>query len=194
MRDIHFTADWHDGHRNIIAYAKRPFANVEEQREILVENFNARVKQNSLTYHVGDVALNERLVAPLIGRLNGEHILIPGNHDRCHSCHQKFKNAVKRYITYGFKEVVQETTLVVDVKLTLLLNHMPYVKDERHGERYSQFRPVDKGLWLVHGHIHQLWCMNGRQINCGVDRWDYAPVPLDTIVAIVRKHDSANAV
>jgi calcineurin-like phosphoesterase family protein len=37
-------------------------------------------------------------------------------------------------------------------------------------------RPVDNGLPLIHGHVHNSWKVNGRQINVGVDVWDFTPV------------------
>ena len=41
--------------------------------------------------------------------------------------------------------------------------------------RYIEHRPDDDGGWLLHGHVHEKWRQNGRQINVGVDAWNFAP-------------------
>lgn len=185
------TSDWHADHDKIRSYSSRPFSSVDEMREALIRNFNELVKPTDHTWHLGDFSMREATVPEVLPRLNGEHSLVFGNHDIAHPANKKNKRnlakieaAQQRYRDYGFKEVVLETKLVVD-GLTLLLHHMPYEADERHGQRYSDWRPKNEGLWLLHGHIHQLWKVKGKQINVGVDRWDYRPVSIDQIVALI---------
>lgn len=43
-------------------------------------------------------------------------------------------------------------------------------------ERLAGQRPADAGLVLLNGHVHERWKVNGRQVNVGVDVWDYRPV------------------
>ena len=58
--------------------------------------------------------------------------------------------------------------------------HYPYTD-----ERYPELCPVDNGSWLIHGHVHDEWQINGRQINVGVDVWDYTPVSIETIRSLI---------
>lgn len=37
-------------------------------------------------------------------------------------------------------------------------------------DRYVEWRLPDTGNWLIHGHVHDEWFTNGRQINVGVDQ------------------------
>lgn len=53
-------------------------------------------------------------------------------------------------------------------------------------DRYREERPADEGRWLLHGHVHERWRQRGRQINVGVDVWDYAPVSLEAIEGVIR--------
>jgi hypothetical protein len=48
--------------------------------EALVANWNSVVKPNDKVYHLGDVVINKKALKTL-GRLNGDKVLIRGNHD-----------------------------------------------------------------------------------------------------------------
>lgn len=102
---IYFTSDQHFGHRNIIGYCARPFADVDEMNEALVSRFNATVGPDDTTYHLGDFALDERLVARFLPRLSGRHHLVMGNHDTCYPGRRKAERALRLYLAAGFQSV-----------------------------------------------------------------------------------------
>ena len=54
---IFFTADTHWGHRNIIRYCQRPFADVDEMNEALITNWNSTVGKDDIVFHLGDFAM-----------------------------------------------------------------------------------------------------------------------------------------
>jgi len=58
----------------------------------------------------------------------------------------------------------------------VLLCHFPYRGDSQEQDRFPDARPIDKGEWLLHGHVHDRWSQNGRMINVGVDANDFTPV------------------
>ena len=74
-----FTSDTHFGHKNIIEYCKRPFKDVDEMNEKLIENWNSVVQPTDVVYHLGDFAF--RGFFRYKNRLNGTIHLIKGNHD-----------------------------------------------------------------------------------------------------------------
>lgn len=84
MGQVFFTSDHHFGHQNIISYCARPWDSVEEMTEGLVEAWNETVHPDDLVYYLGDFAMG-RIddTLPIVGRLNGTKLLVPGNHDRC---------------------------------------------------------------------------------------------------------------
>ena len=57
---------------------------------------------------------------------------------------------------------------------------------EKVDTRYMHKRMVDDGeSWLLHGHVHGSWKQNERQINVGVDVWDFKPVSHEKILQMI---------
>jgi calcineurin-like phosphoesterase family protein len=76
---VFFTGCTHFDHDNIIRLAGRPFDNVQEMNETLVERWNAKVRPTDFVYHLGDVAWSN--IEQWFDRLNGRKTLILGNQD-----------------------------------------------------------------------------------------------------------------
>jgi calcineurin-like phosphoesterase family protein len=170
-----FTSDYHIGHRNIIDYCNRPFQTTYEMNAAIIARHNAVVGPQDIVYNVGDFALNEKFVQEVVCQLNGKQHLISGNHDSCHSHRGKYKKAILKYLEYGFVSVQEQLELQI-CNRTVLITHMPFFRETNTDQRYSQFRPIDKGQFLICGHVHDKWKINGRQINVGVDQWNFTPV------------------
>lgn len=187
---IYFSSDHHFGHLNIIQYCKRPFSSVEEMNEQMAKRWNSIVKQDDVVYYLGDFSLLLEPVEIIAPKLNGQKILIMGNHDRCHPLMSK-KRVVESEPIYrkaGFQELLLETKLnIADQKVRLC--HFPYASEpdfERYnGGKMEKYRPEDRGEWLLCGHIHEKWKIKNKMINVGVDVWDYLPVPITSIEKII---------
>ena len=83
MEDVWFISDPHFGHSRIIEYSSRPFANVDEMNEKMVQNWNELVKPGDRVYCNGDVAfMPYDKFRAFIWRLNGNIHLVLGNHDK----------------------------------------------------------------------------------------------------------------
>ena len=54
---IYFTSDLHLGHENVIRFCNRPFATTDEMDEVLINNWNATVKQKDEVYILGDFTM-----------------------------------------------------------------------------------------------------------------------------------------
>jgi calcineurin-like phosphoesterase family protein len=186
MRNIWFTSDTHFGHSRIIELCDRPFSSVDAMNEGIIENWNALVKPNDLVFHMGDVAMGKIADSlPLVGRLNGRIALVPGNHDRVFSGNKisHIERFTPEYLKV-FETILPEWT-GLDV-LPVDFCHFPFAGDSHEDDRYTELRPVDNGQWLIHGHVHDEWKVRGKQINVGVDVWDFRPVHLDQIMEVIR--------
>ena len=189
----YFTADLHLGHRNIIDYCGRPFRDVAQMDDALVERWNAAVAPEDEVMVLGDFAMgriDETL--PVVGVLNGRKVLLAGNHDRCWHGHKKgVEAATDRYLAAGFDEIRQGTIELSIGRVGVLACHFPYRGDSHDHDRHVAHRPVDGGAWLLHGHVHERWKVRERMVNVGVDVWDFAPVSESTVVALITRRPGA---
>jgi len=186
---VWFTADLHLGHSNIIGYCNRPFADVTTMNDEIVRRWNDTVAAGDTVWVLGDVVLGpiDRTLA-LVDRLAGHKLLVTGNHDRCWAGHGRRAQAwTERYVEAGFEEVHQGEVVVEieEMGVAATACHFPYRGDSHDEDRYLDHRPVDRGGWLLHGHVHDRWRQRGRMINVGVDVWDYRPVSSSEIGDLV---------
>jgi calcineurin-like phosphoesterase family protein len=183
-----FTSDLHFGHQNIIEYCRRPFASVQEMNAGLVELWNAVVGPEDEVWVLGDVCLgNIEDSLRYVGKLQGTKHLIAGNHDRVFregrrdEWEGRYKDAGFVSITYGHR--------LLSTEQPILLSHFPYEGDSRMEDRFTDQRPPDAGLPLLHGHVHGRWRKKGRIIDVGVDAWGGQPVDLPTLLDLLDSGD-----
>ncbi len=182
-----WTSDLHLGHTNIIRYCSRPFADVDEMNRELVSRWNETVDDDDEVWVLGDVALGPIAeMLDLVGTLRGHKILVAGNHDRCWAgAGAKGEAWLDRYRHAGFAEVLQDSVPVRLGQFDALACHLPYEGDSHDDDRFVARRPIDDGQLLLHGHVHERWRIKGRQVNVGVDVWDYRPVSDDELLAAI---------
>ena len=194
---IYYTADTHFHHRNIINLCNRGFADIEQMNTELIARWNNAVKPSDTVYVLGDFSLSRKALA-LVGDLQGTKVLIAGNHDLCWTGHSNQSRAVRsvgQYLDAGFAEVHPGGVLDHHQigQHHVRLSHLPYHGDSHHDERYRDLRPTDDGTPLICGHVHDTWRhlyntdgrVHRRQINVGVDVWDFTPVPENTLADLL---------
>jgi calcineurin-like phosphoesterase family protein len=189
-----FTSDTHFGHANIIKYCNRPFTDVDEMNEAIVENWNRVVAADDTVYHLGDVALGPwEKWDEVLTRLNGHKILVVGNHERIFKGEpQKRIDRFMPYYQQWFEDIVDN---MADFKLvnghTVNLSHFPYEADHMDKARHMEFRLPDNGVPLVHGHTHMETIMsrseaNTIQVHVGMDAHNYTPVSEQQVIDFIR--------
>lgn len=171
---IFFTSDTHFGHSKIIDYCKRPFSSIEEHDKALIQNWNNTVGQDDTVFHLGDFAYgNSQFIANIIKQLNGNIILIKGNHD--------LKN-INPTLYNMFSDVVYQARILID-KQTVYLNHFPFLCFD-HGDinlykdNYSiqLFGHVHSGPLTSSKDVSRLNILFPTQYDVGVDNNNYTPI------------------
>ena len=61
MSNMFFTSDTHWGHANSIKYCNRPFIDVVEMDEQLIDNWNSVVKANDEVWQLGDFSFYHKI-------------------------------------------------------------------------------------------------------------------------------------
>jgi calcineurin-like phosphoesterase family protein len=192
-----FTSDTHFGHKNIIKYCERPFADFEEMDEAIVENWNNVVGDTDVIYHLGDLALgpSERW-NDILTSLNGYKIFVVGNHDRIFAG-EKERQRLKWDEKYHewFDEVYDNYEGLTLADGTVVnLSHFPYEADHMDESRYMAYRLEDKGVPLIHGHTHLDQIISRSkagtlQIHVGQDAFDYTPVSEDQVITLIASQE-----
>ena len=87
MPAVFLVSDTHFGHNGVCHFMRsdgetklRPWDTAEEMDEEMVKRWNERVKPSDKVYHLGDVVINRKALG-IMRRLNGDKVLIRGNHD-----------------------------------------------------------------------------------------------------------------
>ena len=87
MPSVFLVSDTHFGHKGVCHFTRndgvtklRPWDTPEEMDEAMVKAWNERVGPKDKVYHLGDVVINRKAL-PTMARLNGDKVLIRGNHD-----------------------------------------------------------------------------------------------------------------
>jgi len=176
---IYLTSDTHFNHKNIIRYCNRPFPNVDVMNNVIIENWNSRVKKDDIVYHLGDVALGNKASQPsLVQQLNGKIVLIRGNHD------PKNQNLAETqwFKDCGFVAIYEFLSgNFVGGTFTHTLVHSPHTKVS--ADTY----------FILHGHLHfsaerRLSFWKGKTyFDVGVDGNDYYPISLSEVEAILQE-------
>ena len=156
---IFLTGCTHFGHEKIVRLAKRPFSSLQEMEETLIENWNKTVSANDTVYHHGDFAYKASgdIKKKYLSRLNGNIILIQGNHDP--------RN-------WG-KDIVQINHKFEGKDRKVVMCHYPI--EEWNGWFHGSVH--------FHCHTHKPEFKSAeRRGNVGVDSTNFTPIALDDAI------------
>ncbi|MEO1016731.1 MAG: metallophosphoesterase [Pseudomonadota bacterium] len=164
---IFFTSDTHFGHGGARGLFRRPFATTALMDETMVAHWNAAVGPEDEIWHLGDFAVGRDVdwIETCLAELNSEKHLIAGNNDK-----KRTRKARGWASVSDYEECLFGDRLFV-------LCHYPF----------RSWRKMDKGSINLHGHCHGRMKPLTRQIDVGVDAWEFRPVSLDGILHNAQK-------
>lgn len=182
MANIFLISDTHWGHKGVCEFLNddgtklRPWDNYTDMDEAMIANWNSVVGPKDKVYHLGDVVINRRAF-PTLSRLNGEKVLIKGNHDI-------FR--LEEYTPY-FKDI--RGTHKLD---NMLLSHIPV-------------HPDSLARWCggnAHGHLHSNRVMlpkfdtkgnanvDPRYFCASVEQINYTPISFEEVKRLMKEQQA----
>lgn len=173
MAEVFVISDTHFNHANILKFTDsksglkvRPFDNLSEMNECMIDNWNEVVKPQDKIYHLGDVYFGAQNEADdILSKLQGKKRLIVGNHD----------------VIYGKGNILQKHFQKIHLWRMfraegLLLTHVPV-----HSSTLGEHRFDGKAMTNIHGHIHQNKSPEGPYRCVCVEHLGYKPINLDSL-------------
>ena len=145
MPSVWLVSDTHFGHAGVCRFTRndgvtklRPWDDAQEMDEAMIAAWNDRVRPNDKVYHLGDVVINRKAL-PTLARLNGDKVLIRGNHDifRDDEYRQYFRELRAYHVMNG-----------------MILSHIPV-----HEASLGRF-----GV-NIHGHLHSNRVLKPRGVD-----------------------------
>ncbi len=166
MSKIFFTSDLHFSHKNIAKFCPqfRPFDNIADMDEYLIETWNNTVSPDDDVYNLGDLSFAHDIkkIAAVLSRLNGKHHLIYGNHDDIIRRHNK---DLFETVKHDGHPLLSSARTYLKLKLdeidnTLILFHYPI----------NEWDGCHRGWYHLYGHLHdRVAAIKGRALNVGFD-------------------------
>jgi calcineurin-like phosphoesterase family protein len=166
-----YCADHHFFHESMLHFASatRPFDNLSQMHEYMIEEHNKLASNSTDVYIVGDFAYSRKLdevqVRKVFEKLKGRKHLIVGNHDN---------NSIIRNLRWS--SAPSSEKLVNDNGRNIYLNHYAL----------RSWPGIYAGHFHFYGHTHGKLPSNGRSIDVGVDAWNLRPVTASEVIARIK--------
>lgn len=172
---IFATADLHLAHEYAVKFRMQQFHHVPQMNSTIIGNWNTTVRSEDLVYLLGDVYLDGEYKTPekynyWMNQLNGEKILICGNHDNKKSAEE----------SGAFIEVHRLHEMRYR-KHYITMCHYP-LECWSHSQYYKSI--------LLYGHTHELHPIRDerRRYCVSQDSNMFHPVLLDTILEKLKQN------
>ena len=178
MPSVFLTSDTHFGHMGVCKFTQndgvtklRPWNSPEEMDEAMVKMWNETVKPTDKVYHLGDVVINRKALK-IMHRLNGDKVLIKGNHDifKLEDYTEHFRDIRGSHVMNG-----------------MILTHIPV-----HESNLYRFGTN------IHGHTHSNRVMmtgfGGKQLDTPdvryqcvcVEQTDFRPILFEDVIQRIK--------
>jgi len=157
---VFFTADTHFSSQRHLDLCCRPFEDIQDMDEQMVNNWNDVVPLYGTVLHLGDFGNPD-----FINQLNGEIILIPGNYDYENGILKKCYRGLLHDEYFSFDKVSNLLT-IDNQKIQLMHEPLKATND----------------YFYLFGHIHGTQRVKKNGLNVGVDCHNYAPISFERVM------------
>lgn len=174
--------DWSDTNERdkfCIKNGVRPFRNISEMNDIIINNINSSVKENDILFNLGDWTFGKENAKQFRDRILCNNILsLFGNHDLKNLKDEK----------PGFQQLEHYMEVEIDGILVCLSHYKMYAWNRKGKEKNSSIH--------LYGHSHSNLehIEIGRSMDAGIDNaykilGEYRPFSFDEIYKILEKRN-----
>jgi len=178
-------SDTHFGHAGVCRFTHpddpevklRPWSDPDEMDEEMVRRWNETVRPSDKVYHLGDVVINRKALRTL-HRLNGDKVLIRGNHDifQLADYLEHFRDVRGYHVMNG-----------------MILSHIPVHADSLgrfgvniHGHLHAGRVRKARGVDAVTGEVLYGSELDLRYHCVCVEQTDFAPILFEDVLERIR--------
>lgn len=168
MPSVYLVADPHWSHHGVCRFLKadgtklRPWDNPKDMDEAMIDLWNQTVKPKDKVYVLGDWCINRRAldVGP---KLNGDKVLIKGNHDifRLEEYTPTFRDIRAYHVLKG---------------QNVILSHIPV-----HPGQLNRYTGGN-----IHGHMHSNSLEDKRYLCVSVEQTDFKPILMERALELLK--------
>lgn len=178
-------SDTHFGHDKDFLYMPRGFTNIQEHNETIVKNWNSKITDDDIVYHLGDVVLGDiNTGIEYFKQLKGQIKIIPGNHDT--------PSKIARYQELENVEVLPLAYLLKHKKYMFYLSHYPTLCSNYDADKPLKARVINL---CGHHHTSNAWedWDKGLIYHVEMDAHNCYPILLDEIIEVLKEAVAAPA-
>jgi calcineurin-like phosphoesterase family protein len=176
-----FTSDQHLACPPSVYYILGRKFSLEEHDYVIAQNWDDVVGPDDEVYILGDIVVsdNVEIAVPLLSKMNGKKILVPGHHDGVDKVGRKL------YEEAGVEILNEKNPVIVFDShfgpVNVRMSHFPYAHENSENYYSASYVPfTEPHLPLLHGHRHHNTPFNPFNVleyNVSVDANDFKPVP-----------------
>ncbi len=188
-QNLFFTSDLHFGHRNMIRFCNRPWADEKEMTKGLIDNWNNVVSSDDIVFILGDTFWfnDSHAIKKVLSQLNAAEIyIIPGNHDDFDKYYRIDDPRINLCSDIVVLWLESEDNRFSRKITEIWLSHYPMMTWPHR----------ENGAIQLFGHIHsqkgktegvdQNLPLHWNQLDIGCDRWNWKPISINQIFDIIK--------
>jgi calcineurin-like phosphoesterase family protein len=165
-----FTSDTHFDDPYSIEYFNRPFQNVGEMNQVMVEKWNSVVAEEDTVYHLGDFTLDAiDHFTKWVKQLHGTIKILPGSHDQ--PWLKDFVGSEKVQLLQPLESLEFPELIAGKSPQVIVLCHYSMQVWDRSNQ----------GSWHLFGHSHGRLQGIGLSVDVGVDCTEFEPLSLEAV-------------
>ena len=168
---VFVTSNQQFGRKGAIKTYKRPFIDVDDMNMQLISAWNSVVSDEDTVYVLGNFAWDPETLEVIINALNGNIIIVAGEHDK--ATHEVIEMELNVDIDYLYNAIEEYP------EANVVMSYWPL----------TEWPGKQNGTYSIIGYPDKKYKTNHRTrvINCACDIWDFKPIEIVKLVSLLNE-------